>query len=329
MDEGLNSFLQYLTEQQWERNYPSRRGPPQNMVDYMAGDRNKIRPIMTNSESIFQLGNNAYGKPATALNILRETVMGRELFDHAFKTYSNRWKFKHPSPADFFRTMEDASAIDLDWFWRGWFYTTEPVDLEISEVKHYTLNTRNPDKENLLTKNLLENKNTYLGFSQNALEIGKTQDEIDSKLRDFYTEYDPLSVLPQDIENYNRFNSLLNDEEKNFLNRGYHFYEITFQNKGGVIMPIILEFKKENGEKQVFRIPAEIWKLDNNTITKVFIIDQKATQIELDPFLETADINRSNNYFPSKTEQTRFNLFKQGYREQSSDNLMRIYNVKN
>jgi len=329
MDEGLNSFLQYLTEQQWERNYPSRRGPPQNMVDYMAGDRNKIRPIMTNSESIFQLGNNAYGKPATALNILRETVMGRELFDHAFKTYSNRWKFKHPSPADFFRTMEDASAIDLDWFWRGWFYTTEPVDLEISEVKHYTLNTRNPDKENLLTKNLLENKNTYLGFSQNALEIGKTQDEIDSTLRDFYTEYDPLSVLPQDIENYNRFNSLLNDEEKNFLNRGYHFYEITFQNKGGVIMPIILEFKKENGEKQVFRIPAEIWKLDNNTITKVFIIDQKATQIELDPFLETADINRSNNYFPSKTEQTRFNLFKQGYREQSSDNLMRKYNVKN
>lgn len=329
MDEGLNSFLQYLTEQQWERNYPSRRGPPQNMVDYMAGDRNKIRPIMTNSESVFQLGNNAYGKPATALNILRETVMGRELFDHAFKTYSNRWKFKHPSPADFFRTMEDASAIDLDWFWRGWFYTTDPVDLEISEVKHFTLNTRNPEKENLLTKNLLESKNTYLGFSQNAIEINKTQDEIDSTLRDFYTDYNPLSILPQDIEDYNKFNSLLSDEERSFLNKGYHFYEITFRNKGGLIMPIIIEFTKEDGEKQVFRIPAEIWKLDNNTVTKVFIIDQKANQIELDPFLETADIDRGNNYFPSKTEQTRFNLFKQGYREQSSDNLMRKYNVKN
>lgn len=329
MDEGLNSFLQYLTEQQWERNYPSRRGPPQNMVDYMAGDRNKIRPIMTNSESVFQLGNNAYGKPATALNILRETVMGRELFDHAFKTYSNRWKFKHPSPADFFRTMEDASAIDLDWFWRGWFYTTDPVDLEISEVKHFTINTRNPEKENLLTKNLLESKNTYLGFSQNAIEINKTQDEIDSTLRDFYTDYNPLSILPQDIEDYNKFNSLLSDEERSFLNKGYHFYEITFRNKGGLIMPIIIEFTKEDGEKQVFRIPAEIWKLDNNTVTKVFIIDQKANQIELDPFLETADIDRGNNYFPSKTEQTRFNLFKQGYREQSSDNLMRKYNVKN
>ena len=329
MDEGLNSFLQYLTEQQWERNYPSRRGPPQNMVDYMAGDRYKIRPIMTNSESVFQLGNNAYGKPATALNILRETVMGRELFDHAFKTYSNRWKFKHPSPADFFRTMEDASAIDLDWFWRGWFYTTDPVDLEISEVKHFTINTRNPEKENLLTKNLLESKNTYLGFSQNAIEIIKTQDEIDSSLRDFYTDYDHLSILPQDIEDYNKFNSLLSDEERSFLNKGYHFYEITFSNKGGLIMPIILEFTKESGDKQVFRIPAEIWKLNNNTVTKVFILDQKATQIELDPFLETADIDRGNNFFPSKTDQSRFNLFKQGYREQSSDNLMRKYNIKN
>jgi hypothetical protein len=328
MDEGLNSFLQYLTEQQWERDYPSRRGPPQNIVDYMSGDRTRIRPIMTNSESVFQLGNNAYGKPATALNILRETIMGRELFDYAFKIYSNRWKFKHPSPADFFRTMEDASSIDLDWFWRGWFYTTDPVDLGIKEVNHFTLNTRNPTVENSITKSILESKNPYIGSTRNKSDISSTQDETDRSLRDFYTEYDPLSIRQEDDAEYQRFYNLLTAEEKKFLDEGYHFYEITFNNKGGLLMPIILEMTKESGDKEVFRIPAEIWKLDNHEVTKVFILKEKVTQIELDPFLETADIDRNNNYFPSKTEQTRFNLFKQNYREPSSDNLMRKYNIK-
>ena len=152
MDEGLTTFVQYLTEQEFERNYPSRRGPPANITDYMKGDKSGIVPIMTNSESILQFGNNAYGKPATALNILRETIMGRELFDFAFKTYSERWAFKHPTPADFFRTMEDASAVDLDWFWRGWFYTNDHVDISIDGVNWFKVNTGNPDIENPLAK---------------------------------------------------------------------------------------------------------------------------------------------------------------------------------
>ena len=148
MDEGLNSFVEYLTEQEFERDYPSRRGPPENIVEYMKGDKSGIVPIMTNSESILQFGNNAYGKPATALNILRETIMGRELFDYAFKTYSERWAFKHPTPADFFRTMEDASAVDLDWFWRGWFYTNDCVDISLDQVNWFKINSANPDIEN-------------------------------------------------------------------------------------------------------------------------------------------------------------------------------------
>ena len=147
MDEGLNTFIQYLAEMEWDREYPSRRGPAYKIVDYMAGDKSYISPIMTNSESIFQFGNNAYGKPATALNILRETVMGRELFDYAFREYCQRWKFKHPTPADFFRTMEDASGVDLDWFWRGWFYSTDHVDISLDEVKWYRIDTKNPEKE--------------------------------------------------------------------------------------------------------------------------------------------------------------------------------------
>ena len=147
MDEGLNTFLQYLTEQEWERGYPSRRGPAYKIVDYMKGDKSNISPIMTNSESIHQFGNNAYGKPATALNILRETIMGRELFDHAFKTYARRWMFKHPTPEDFFRTMEDASGVDLDWFWRGWFYTTDHCDISMDDIKWYRIDTQDPKKE--------------------------------------------------------------------------------------------------------------------------------------------------------------------------------------
>ena len=158
MDEGLNTFVQYLTEQEFERNYPSRRGPPSNMIEYMKGDKNNIVPIMTNSESILQFGNNAYGKPATALNILRETIMGRELFDYAFKTYSQRWAFKHPTPADFFRSMEDASAVDLDWFWRGWFYTNDHVDISIDNVNWFKINTGNPDIENPIAKEKKEKK---------------------------------------------------------------------------------------------------------------------------------------------------------------------------
>ena len=173
MDEGINSFVQYLTEQQWERDYPSRRGPAHKIVDYMKGDKGNIMPIMTNSESIFQFGNNAYGKPATALNILRETVLGRELFDHAFKTYAQRWMFKHPSPADLFRTMEDASGTDLDWFWRGWFYTNDHVDIAINDVQYFKIDTKNPEVENALKKDVLAESPRRIGSIRNEQEIEK------------------------------------------------------------------------------------------------------------------------------------------------------------
>jgi hypothetical protein len=185
MDEGLNSFLQYLAEQQWERDYPSRRGPASNIVEYMNGDINQIRPIMTNSESVFQLGNNAYGKPATALNILRETVLGRELFDYAFKMYSTRWMFKHPAPADFFRTIEDASGIDLDWFWHGWFFTIDKVDIGLDKVSWYKIDSKNPEVELPYQTGLAESKRNISSL-RNEKEILKTQDEIDLGLKDFY-----------------------------------------------------------------------------------------------------------------------------------------------
>ena len=310
MDEGLNSFVQYLAEQQWERDYPSRRGPAYKIVDYMKGDKNKISPIMTNSESIFQFGNNAYGKPATALNILRETIMGRELFDYAFKAYANRWKFKHPSPADFFRTMEDASAVDLDWFWRGWFFTTDHVDMAIDGVKWYRFDTKNPEVENTITRNEEKNAPRYIGSIRNEKEIEKTQDEIDSSLRDFYSDYDPLQVSILDKEDYQQYLSGLNGAEKKMLMDGKNYYELAFKNKGGLVMPIILRFEYVDGSFDEHRIPAEIWRLNSERVTKVFVTEKEISQIILDPYLETADTDTGNNYYPARQGISRFELFK-------------------
>lgn len=310
MDEGLNTFVQYLAQEQWERDYPQRRGPASLIVNYMKGDKSKIAPIMTNSESIFQFGNNAYGKPATALNILRETILGRELFDYAFKRYCERWAFKHPSPADFFRTMEDASGVDLDWFWRGWFYEKDHVDIAIDEVRWLELDSKNPEVESVAKKKERDAQPTRIGEIRNQELIAQTQDEIDRDLRDFYTEYDPLDFNSLDKEDYQKYYNNLSSDEKELLNSGKKFYEITFENVGGLVMPLIVEFEFLNGDKQVERIPAEIWKMNDTKVTKVFVLDNEIKQITLDPFLETADVETENNYYPPKQQMNRFELYK-------------------
>ncbi|NQY11825.1 MAG: M1 family metallopeptidase [Flavobacteriales bacterium] len=320
MDEGLNTFVQYLTQEEFERGYPSRRGPPQNIVSYMKGDKSGISPIMINSESILQFGNNAYGKPATALNILRETIMGRELFDHAFKTYSERWAFKHPTPADFFRTMEDASAVDLDWFWRGWFYTNDHVDISLDQVSWFKVSTGNPEVENPIAKANEEKDDTYIGGTRNKILIEKTVDELDEKSIDFYTTYDPFLTSILEKEDYTEYIEDLEEQELALLSDGKNYYELQFSNIGGLVMPIILEFEYTDGSKEVVRIPAEIWVQNSESITKVFILDKEVARVTLDPLLETADVDRNNNYWPPRMEPTRFELYKA--KDKSKDNLM-------
>ena len=321
MDEGLNTYVQFLAEQEWEKDYPSRRGPANKIVHYMKGEENTMMPIMTNSESILQFGNNAYGKPATALNILRESVMGRELFDFAFKTYCERWAFKHPTPADLFRTIEDASSVDLDWFWRGWFYTTDNVDISIDEVKWYRIDTKNPEVEKPLLKTELEKEPKNISMIRYA-EVTTLADK-DSAILDFYNRYDPLEPTKMDQERYTYYYNSLSDKEKEILNSGLNFYEIDFSNRGGLVMPIILEFEFEDGTKVVKRIPAEIWKQDNYEVTKVFHFTKTVKSILLDPFLETADIDMKNNYYPRRMIPSRFELFKKG--ERSGQNIMQIH----
>ena len=323
MDEGLNTFLQYLTEQQWERDYPSRRGPAHKIVDYMKGDKEFISPIMTNSESIWQFGNNAYGKPATALNILRESVLGREQFDYAFKVYSNRWKFKHPAPADLFRTMEDASGTDLDWFWRGWFFTTDHVDIALTSVTPFRVNTRNPVVENDLERQRQRPRDRGISSMRNAEEIEATYDEQDRSLRDHYTDFDPLESTVLDQEEYQAYLAGLSEEERAVLNADKYYYELTFQNKGGLVMPIILEFTFADGTTEVQRIPAEIWRMDYREVSKVFPFDKEVTRIELDPFLETADTDTSNNTYPAQAQASRFDLFQSRQRTSGENGMQR------
>jgi uncharacterized pyridoxamine 5'-phosphate oxidase family protein len=302
--------LQYLAEQQWERDYRSRRGPASEIVDYMKSDVSRLEPIMTNSESIRQFGNNAYAKPTAALNVLRETVIGRELFDYAFKTYANRWMFKHPMPADFFRTLEDASGVDLDWFWRGWFYTTDNVDIAINNVKAFRIDSKNPDVEFVSKKEESKSKPRGITSIRNEKEIKQTQDEIDQSLRDYYTDADQFQVTILDKEEYQKYVATLSKDEKALLEGGFNFYEISFDMKGELVSPIVVELQYTDGTKDYHNIPAEIWRLGNRKASKVFKTTKELKQVVLDPYLETADVDTNNNFFPPKPQMSRFEIFK-------------------
>ncbi|WP_198673661.1 M1 family metallopeptidase [Algibacillus agarilyticus] len=306
MDEGLTTFLQFVAEQEWEPNYPSRRGEPKKITHYMSSSR--VTPIMTNSESIYQFGNNAYGKPATALNILRESILGRELFDYAFREYAERWKFKRPTPADFFRTMEDASGVDLDWFWRGWFYSTDHVDIAIESVSEYTLNTQQPDIEQgraRATKAESAKTRSQLNNVDNKMRV-----DAFPELKDFYTEFDEFAVTPYDYAQYESLIKSLEDKERVLLNIEKHFYAVDFKNIGGLVMPLPLKITYQDQQVESYMIPAEIWRYDASKVTKLFITDQPIISIEFDPHLETADTDVSNNAWPHKVTKHKFELFK-------------------
>ncbi len=311
MDEGLNSFVEYLTEKEWDKDFPTRRGPPSKIVEYMEGDKSGMVPIMTNSESIFQFGNNAYGKPATALNILRETVLGRELFDYAFKEYARRWAFKHPSPADLFRTMEDASGVDLDWFWRGWFYTTDHCDQSLDAVRWFQVDTRDPKTEKPIARKQNDASDQAISDMRNE-QAYQSMVEKDAATRDFYNNaYDPFSWSVLDEEEFNRYISELSDNEQELLRSDVNYYQVNLSSPGGLVMPVILEFEYADGSKETHRIPAEIWKMNDRKVSKLFMSEKELVRVALDPFLETADIDRSNNYWPPKAEPSRFELFKE------------------
>jgi hypothetical protein len=321
MDEGLNTFLEYLAEQEWEREFALREGPAFTMVDYMKGEKKYMSPIMTAPDADLNVGSNAYAKTAAGLNILRETILGRELFDYAFKEYAQRWKFKHPTPADFFRTLEDASGMDLDWFWRGWFFGTDHVDLAIDNVKWYKINTMEPELAKAIEH---EKKNgtrkQYISNIRNEKEIEKTALEKDQSLSDFYDEYDPLEVTPDDKNRYQKYLESLSEEEKQLLQAGYNYYEVSLLNEGGMVMPVILKFEYSDGSEEVKRIPAEIWRRYNDSIQKVFVTKKEVRRIVLDPFFETADVNTRNNVWTLQEKPDYFEVKK--FEGPSEKNLM-------
>jgi len=330
MDEGLNTFVEYLTEELYDNKFPTRRGPAWTIADYMKLPKDQLEPIMTNSENIIQFGPNAYAKPGTALNILRETIMGRELFDYSFKEYARRWAFKHPTPADLFRTMEDASAEDLDWFWRGWFYGIDPVDIAIDTVKHAVYDASATAQGGGMggrRGGMMYGGGGPRGLDKPLLndfeDISKLRNrndksivflvDADTSLRDFYWRYDrglePYdSVTKVPAPNFAAPEAMTDAEKAKYAD--VHLYEISFLNKGGLVMPIIVEFTFEDGTKEVNKISAQIWRHNENKVTKVYLTNKKAVSIKLDPMRETADIDESNNSWPNVAEPSKFSLFK-------------------
>lgn len=293
MDEGLNTFLENLTSEEFYPDMPLKFGTPQTIVTYMGGNKDFIRPIMTNSEQVVQFGYNAYGKPSAALYVLRNSVMGPELFDAAFKEYAQRWKFKSPTPADFFRTMEDASAVDLDWFWKGWFYTTDHVDLTVDNVKWYKLQPEEASVE----KTVKAEEGTL-----SAEEEGGKQ---------WPATYEPLTVTDTDPRYYGEFMNRQDDEGIRKQYEDKNLYEVTFKNEGGLVMPLIVEFTYADGSTEVQHIPAEIWRKNENTATKVFSTDKEVVSIKLDPNNELADVDLGDNVYPRSEEKSKFDQFKE------------------
>ena len=290
MDEGLDSFVQSIATKEYDADFPVGRGAPEQIIPYMSGEQGLLRPIMTNSEQILQFGNNAYAKPATALSILRETVMGPELFDYAFKKYAERWAFKSPSPADFFRTMEDASAIDLDWFWRGWFYTTDYVDIGVEEVKHYRMQT---EEEGLEKR-----------------QISGEDKKLNTEQKRFTEEVNTFVFKNTEAKEYREFKNKFNEIE---IKEGFadqNFYEVKLANKGGLVMPVIIEWSYADGSTEREKLPAEIWRKNEKEVTKVFVKSKEVVGIVIDPNKETADADTGNNQYPNVVQESRFDKFK-------------------
>jgi hypothetical protein len=351
MDEGLNSFVEYLTEELYDNKFPSRGGPAWSIADYMRLPKDQLEPIMSNSENIIQFGPNAYTKPATALNILRETIMGRELFDYAFKEYARRWAFKHPTPADLFRTMEDASAVDLDWYWRGWFYGIDPVDIAIDTVKHavYDATAAAPAS---MGGAMMRGGRGGMGGGARGMDkpqvpafddISKVRNradksivfltDSDTSLRDFYWRYD-RGIEPYDTAakqpamNFGAPEALTEAEKAKYTD--VNLYEITFLNKGGLVMPIIVEFTFADGTKETQKLSAQIWRKNENKVTSVFLTNKKAVSIQLDPMRETADIDESNNKWPNVLAPSKFTMFKmKGFGRGQSIGLSPMQNAQN
>ena len=315
MDEGLDTFLEYLSEKEWDRDYPTTRAEPYGIIDYMKQEQKNLVPIMTTSDNLINAGASAYAKPATGLNILRETIMGRELFDYAFKEYSRRWMFKHPKPADFFRTMEDASGVDLDWFWKGWFYSTEATNQELSTVEWFAIDAQNPEINKDNQRKTANEKRETVARQRDKTFIKESVVEKNPDMKDFYNSYDSYKITEADKKKYDAYLSSLTPEEKALVESGINFYTLKVKNKGGLPMPVIVKMKFEDGTDSLARFPAEIWRLNDKDISKVITTKKKVIQWTLDPFRETADIDESDNSFPRQPAQpTRFQLFKsQGF----------------
>jgi hypothetical protein len=329
MDEGLNTFVEYLTEELFDNKFPSRRGGPAwTITDYMKLPKEQLEPIMTNSENIINFGPNAYTKPATGFNILRETIMGRELFDYAFKEYARRWAFKHPTPADLFRTMEDASGEDLDWFWRGWFYSIDACDISLDTVRWFKPDLANAPKAVDTTVYRALERPQVPAFDDISKIRNREDKNIvfetdrDTALRDFYWRY-ARGLEPYDTAKYaqriNNFDEPLSEETKQKI-ANKNFYELQFSNKGGLVMPVIIEWTYKDGTKEVERIPAQVWRKNETKFTKVFLKDKEVASVKLDPMRETADIDESNNAWPKDIVQSKFQIFKakQAVRGQST-----------
>ncbi len=294
MDEGINTFLSQRTMAQRYPEWP--HTVPSSIVPYMKGDKNTMRPIMTNADNdiLMQMGSNFYQKPTVGYQMLRNSIVGQELFDMVIKEYSNRWKYKHPTPGDFFRTIQEGTGTDLDWFWRGWFFTTDNVDIDLAEVKWFKMQEDEVTVENTVKSG--QSGETLGGGNKNAT--------------DFSNGPQTFKMREARGAEYGQFLNRLNDEEQRQALVGKNIYQLKLQNKGGLVMPVIIEWTYADGTKEIERLPAQIWRLNEKEVSRVFMKEKEVVNIVIDPNKELPDVNLENNAFPRSGEGSGFDNFK-------------------
>ena len=321
MDEGLNTFLQFQAEKLWDKDFPSRRGEPKDIAEYMLSD-NQV-PLMTQSDSVLQFGANGYGKPATALTILRETVLGRELFDRAFREYATRWRFKRPTPYDFFRTMEESSGVDLDWFWRGWFYSTDHVDISLDGVTRASLQSTDPEARMRDARTRFDEAPTPTTVTNNRGV--ETVIERDPAVRDFYNSTDQFTVTAQARRDAASADKKADEDRRRAQGFEDNIYRFNFSNAGGLVMPVIVKLTWDDGTDETVRIPAEVWRRNSKSVIWQYVSTRTLKSAELDPLWETADTSRANNYFPRRIDSQSLRLASP---PPEQDNRMRASDVE-
>lgn len=287
MDEGLTSYLETLATLEWSGDYTTRP----NLPAMLGAEREATgrQPPMTPANAVVDLFPTQYHRPAAALQVLRELVLGRETFDRAFRAYARAWMFKRPTPGDFFRTINQESGADLDWFWRAWFFSTDHVDLSLERVAALRLVAVPADAipapaDATPPANLTVLRNAAEGRRLMVEQVPRLADAYDRIPERTLAGATPSAHAVVDVQ-----------RTLDALGQGGVFYELDIRNRGGVVSPVPIRIDYRDGTSERYVVPVELWFGDTKRAQHILWRAKSIRSVTLDPDAATGDVDRGNN----------------------------------